>query len=111
MTKVTQANDSLLASLKLGEVEEVNYDSFDGKPIQGWIVKPPDFDKTKKYPFILEIHGGPPFDVRRRLPGRDADPGRARLCGLLYQSRGSTGYGEASATSSTRITRETTLRI
>ncbi len=33
--------------------------SFDGKRIQGWLLHPPDFDKSKKYPFILEIHGGP----------------------------------------------------
>jgi len=40
-------------------VEEIDYDSFDGKPMQGWIVKPPDFDASKKYPLLLEIHGGP----------------------------------------------------
>ena len=39
--------------------EEIWWTSFDGKKIQGWLLHPPDFDKTKKYPFILEIHGGP----------------------------------------------------
>src|SRR5713226_7397605 len=58
-TRLTSVNDSLLADRNLGEVEEFSYDSFDGRPIQGCIVKPPGFDRTKKYPLILEIHGGP----------------------------------------------------
>ena len=49
----------LLAGVRLGEVEEVRYRSFDGKEIQGWIVKPPDFTPSRKYPLMLSIHGGP----------------------------------------------------
>ena len=52
-------NDALFAQLDLTEPEEIWYTSFDGKKIQGWIQKPPDFDPAKKYPLILEIHGGP----------------------------------------------------
>ena len=37
----------------------MSWTSFDGKKIQGWVLHPPDFDKSKQYPFILEIHGGP----------------------------------------------------
>jgi dipeptidyl aminopeptidase/acylaminoacyl peptidase len=40
-------------------VEEISYDSFDGRPIQGWIVKPSHFDPAQKYALLLEIHGGP----------------------------------------------------
>jgi dipeptidyl aminopeptidase/acylaminoacyl peptidase len=43
----------------LGEVEELWYDSTDGTKVQGWLVKPPAFDRTRQYPLILEIHGGP----------------------------------------------------
>ena len=44
----------------LGKVEEVWYNSsYDGRRIQGWLVTPPDFNPSKKYPLILEIHGGP----------------------------------------------------
>jgi dipeptidyl aminopeptidase/acylaminoacyl peptidase len=57
--QITRVNDELFRSVKLSEPEEVWWTSFDGKKIQGWVVHPPDFDKTKKYPFILEIHGGP----------------------------------------------------
>ena len=57
--QITRINDELFKQLRLSEPEEVWWTSFDGKRIQGWILHPPDFDKTKKYPFILEIHGGP----------------------------------------------------
>ena len=57
--QITRINDALFKQLRLSEPEEVWWTSFDGKRIQGWILHPPDFDKTKKYPFILEIHGGP----------------------------------------------------
>lgn len=57
--KLTHVNDSLMSQYQLGAVEELDYDSFDGKPMQGWIIKPPNFDSSKKYPFILDIHGGP----------------------------------------------------
>src|SRR6185295_2806858 len=52
-TRLTAANDSLLADRKLGEVEEFPYKSFDGRTIQAWIVKPPDFNPARKYPLIL----------------------------------------------------------
>jgi dipeptidyl aminopeptidase/acylaminoacyl peptidase len=92
--RVTQWNDSLLASRNQGEVEEFTYDSFDGRPIQAWIVKPPDFDARKKYPLLLVIHGGPhamygaEFNHEMQLQA-------ARGFVLLYTNpRGSTGYGE-----------------
>jgi dipeptidyl aminopeptidase/acylaminoacyl peptidase len=57
--QLTRVNDELFATLKLSEPEEIWWTSFDGKKIQGWLLHPPDFDKSRKYPFILEIHGGP----------------------------------------------------
>ena len=59
MTQVTRFNDSLFSELELSAPEEIWYTSFDGKKIHGWIQKPPDFNPAKKYPMILEIHGGP----------------------------------------------------
>lgn len=58
-TRITDFNQKLWSQLNLTDGEEVNYSSFDGKRIQGWIQKPPDFDPHKKYPLILDIHGGP----------------------------------------------------
>jgi dipeptidyl aminopeptidase/acylaminoacyl peptidase len=57
--QLTNLNDELLSKLNLTEPEEIWYDSFDGKRIQAWLQKPPNFDAHKKYPLILNIHGGP----------------------------------------------------
>ena len=57
--QLTHVNDELFAKLNLTEPEEIWYDSFDGKHIEGWVQKPPNFDSHKKYPLILNIHGGP----------------------------------------------------
>ena len=93
-TRVTQLNDSLLADRELGEVEEITYDSFDGKPIQGWIVKPPKFDPAKKYPLILDIHGGPHAMFGVGFQGEFQIRAARGFVVLYTNPRGSTGYGE-----------------
>ena len=57
--KLTRVNENLLRARDLGEIEEVWFKGAAGNDLQGWILKPPGFDETKKYPSILEIHGGP----------------------------------------------------
>ncbi|PYS90746.1 MAG: S9 family peptidase [Acidobacteria bacterium] len=57
--QLSHINDQLFAKLNLTEPEAIWYKSFDGKRIQTWVQKPPDFDPNKKYPLILNIHGGP----------------------------------------------------
>jgi dipeptidyl aminopeptidase/acylaminoacyl peptidase len=57
--QLTNVNDELFSKLNLTEPEEIWYDSFDGKRVQAWLQKPPGFDAHKKYPLILNIHGGP----------------------------------------------------
>jgi dipeptidyl aminopeptidase/acylaminoacyl peptidase len=59
LKQLTHFNDDLFSKLNLTEPEEIWYTSFDGKKIQAWVQKPPDFDAQKKYPLILNIHGGP----------------------------------------------------
>ena len=66
MTKLTNVNEGLLAGMHLAKTEEINFTSSGDAKVQGWMVKPPDFDPTKKYPLILEIHGGPFTHVQRR---------------------------------------------
>lgn len=56
---LTQANHKLLNSIELGTVETHWIKGPAGNDLQGWILKPPGFDPQKKYPSILEIHGGP----------------------------------------------------
>ena len=57
--QLTHINDDLFSKLNLTEPEDVWYTSFDGKKVHTWVQKPPDFDPNKKYPLILNIHGGP----------------------------------------------------
>ncbi len=57
--QLTRINDELFSKLNLTEPEEISYKTFDGKTIQAWIQKPPGFTSSKKYPLILNIHGGP----------------------------------------------------
>ncbi len=57
--QLTTVHDDVLAGKELAQTEEVWYTSKDGLRIQGWIVKPPGFDPARKYPLILDIHGGP----------------------------------------------------
>ena len=95
-TRTTTAlNEDLLAGKTLGEVEEIWWESsFDGRPIQGWIVKPPDFDPSRRYPLILEIHGGPISNYGDRFSAEIQLMAAAGYVVLYANPRGSTGYGE-----------------
>ena len=57
--QISDINKELFSQLNLTEPEEIHYKSFDGKEIQAWVQTPPDFNSAKKYPLILDIHGGP----------------------------------------------------
>ena len=57
--QITQLNRKLLGGIDLGQVEEIWFKGPAKNDLQGWIVKPPGFDPSKKYPSIMEIHGGP----------------------------------------------------
>ena len=57
--RLTHFNDHLFSQLEISEPEDIKYTSFDGREIEAWVYKPPDFDRNKKYPLILNIHGGP----------------------------------------------------
>ena len=59
LTQLTHVNDSLFAQLQLVTPEAFWYPSFDGKKIETWILKPVGFTPGRKYPLILNIHGGP----------------------------------------------------
>ena len=59
VTRLSAVNDELLAGTALGTYESVTYAGANGEPIQMWVNYPPGFDKSKKYPVFLLIHGGP----------------------------------------------------
>jgi dipeptidyl aminopeptidase/acylaminoacyl peptidase len=92
--RVSRVNDTLLAQLSLGTTERIRYRSQDGTEIGGWVLLPPGYDPRRRYPLILDIHGGPhgaygdefsfPFQLLA-----------ANGYVVVYTNpRGSTGYGE-----------------
>ena len=94
-TRVTRLNDDLFGHKMLGSVEEFRFaSSFDGRQIQGWIVKPPAFDTSRKYPLILEIHGGPFADYGDRFGAEIQLYAAAGYVVVYVNPRGSTSYGE-----------------
>ena len=95
MRRLTRVNEDILEGVEMGEVEEIWYKSTDDLDIQGWIIKPPDFDPSKEYPLILVIHGGPHgmygVGFNHRWQHHAADG----YVVLYTNPRGSAGYGSA----------------
>ena len=93
--QLTALNEDVLGHKQLGEVREIVYQSsIDGEEIQGWYILPPNYDSSKAYPLILEIHGGPNLAYG---PVFTAELQRMAAEGyvVFYDNhRGSTGYGE-----------------
>ena len=93
--RITFLNKDLLSHKSLAQTEEFSFkSSHDGREIQGWIVKPPDFDTKKKYPLILEIHGGPFANYGWRFSTEIQLYAAAGYVIVYINPRGSTGYGE-----------------
>lgn len=92
---ITNLNADVLDFRQLGKTEEVWYKStFDGRDIQGWILKPPFYDASKKYPLIVENHGGPILNYGDRFTA-EIQLFAAEGYVLFYPNpRGSTSYGE-----------------
>ncbi len=93
--RLTRLNDDLFGMRTLGQVQEMRWpSSHDERSIQGWLVTPPDFDAQKKYPMILEIHGGP-FSSYGEVFSAEVQLYAAAGYVVLYTNpRGSTGYGD-----------------
>jgi dipeptidyl aminopeptidase/acylaminoacyl peptidase len=92
--KLTTFNDALFGQLDLTEPEEIWYPSFDGRKIQGWILKPPGFDAAKKYPLILQIHGGPHAAYGSTFTHEFAWMAAKGYVVLYTNPRGSSNYGQ-----------------
>ncbi len=93
--KITSLNKGLLEHRTLGRVEEVWYkSSVDQRDIQGWIVYPPDYDPKKKYPFLVENHGGPIANYGDRFSAEIQLYAAAGYVVFYPNARGSTSYGE-----------------
>jgi dipeptidyl aminopeptidase/acylaminoacyl peptidase len=95
--QITHLNDALLARLDLPKMEDFWFTAQDGTKVQGFLIRPPGFDASKKYPLKFLIHGGP--------QGAWGDDWSYRWNAELFAAngyvvvminpRGSTGYGQA----------------
>ena len=92
---ITNLNEDLLSRKVLGKTEEVWYtSSFDGRKIQGWLVKPPFYDSRKKYPLLVENHGGPILNYGDRFTSEIQLYAADGYVVFYPNPRGSTSYGE-----------------
>jgi dipeptidyl aminopeptidase/acylaminoacyl peptidase len=97
LARVTRLNDALLEPFGLRPGESVSYAGAAGRSVQAWLVKPPDFDPSRRYPLLLLVHGGP--------QGAWTDGWTYRWNAELFASagylvfmpnpRGSVGWGQA----------------
>jgi dipeptidyl aminopeptidase/acylaminoacyl peptidase len=94
ISRITNIREMLSDKCILQPAKTFWYESFDGLQVQGWIIKPADFNEASKYPLILVIHGGPhnmfgyEFEERMQLLA-------ANGYGVLFiNPRGSSGYGQ-----------------
>jgi acylaminoacyl-peptidase len=94
-TVLTHLNDDLFEGKTLAAAEEMWTDSsYDHRKIQSWILKPPGFDPAKRYPLILEIHGGPFADYGDRFGAEMQLYAAAGYVVVYSNPRGSTSYGD-----------------
>ena len=94
VTQLTDVNHDLFSQLNLTDPEEFWYTTFDGKKVQAWIQKPPDFDPARKYPLILEIHGGPHSAYGNTFTHEFQWMAAKGYVVLYTNPRGSTSYGQ-----------------
>ena len=92
--KLVDVNEDVLSGVRLGDAEELWFNSKDGLKVQGWLIKPVDFDPAKKYPMVLWIHGGP-WSMYSVAFSWSFQNFSANGYGVLFLNpRGSTGYGQ-----------------
>jgi dipeptidyl aminopeptidase/acylaminoacyl peptidase len=95
LARVTHANDSLLAGVRLAEVEDIHFKSRDGTGVEGFLYYPVGYDKSLRYPTLLRIHGGPvsqfeaAFNFEAQLFAANG------YAVVTVNPRGSSGYGQA----------------
>lgn len=116
VTTLADFNKETLANVKLGRVDSVSYPGYDDVPIQMWVVYPPDFDPSKKYPVFMLLHGGPHNAIQDAVQWRWNAHVFASWGYIVswHNFHGSSGFGQdfADSINPDRITRpyEDTIR-
>ncbi len=95
-TQLTHTNDALLAQLEMNPWEPFWFNGAGGTKVEGFLVKPSNFDPSKKYPMVYLVHGGPQGQWMDEFHYRwnaemFAAPG---YVAVMVNPRGSTGYGQ-----------------
>ncbi len=93
VTRLTNVNADIFGNKKLGAIEEVWVTSTNNARVQGWLIKPPNFDPSKKWPMIMEIHGGPHGMYNVGFSYMYQNFAANGYVVLYTNPRGSTGYG------------------
>ncbi|HKR02630.1 MAG TPA: S9 family peptidase [Pyrinomonadaceae bacterium] len=87
-------NSAIMKTMELVEPEEINFKSFDGTPIQGWLMKPLNWRADRRYPLILSIHGGPHGMYGHGFNATFQAYATRGYAVLYLNPRGSSGYGQ-----------------
>ena len=95
--RLSDFNDAALSNVTQGRVESVSYAGAGGAPIQMWVVYPPDFDATKKYPVLMLLHGGPHNGIQDSVQWRWNAQVFANWGYVVtwHNFHGSSGFGQA----------------
>jgi dipeptidyl aminopeptidase/acylaminoacyl peptidase len=92
---LSKANDELFGTIRFRAAEEIHFKSPDGTAVEGWVIKPLDFDQSRKHPLILRIHGGPVSQYTDSFNFEHQYLASLGYVVLITNPRGSNGYGEA----------------
>ena len=93
LRRLTSFNEALLSEMRLSTPEYMPYTGADGWPMDGWVMKPIGFDPAKKYPLIVQIHGGPATQYGYGFFHEMQLMTTAGYVVLFTNPRGSLGYG------------------
>lgn len=91
---LTKVNQAFTNEVELAEVEELEFQSQDGWNLHGWMMKPTNYEEGKKYPLILEIHGGPHAMYANAYFHEFQMLAAEGYAVLFINPRGSHGYGQ-----------------
>ena len=93
--RLTHTNELALGAVDLGEVRTVTFPSRDGTQVEGFIVTPPDYDRGRRYPTLLRVHGGPVSQFDFSFSAEAQLFAANDYVVVMVNPRGSSGYGQA----------------